>query len=213
MIAKGRSLIRAEIDFMYETYKSLLVRLQSSYKENFIMLEKNIQDIKCDVKIPSEEKRDIIRTFEDILDQTQLEERNTQILLFSCVYSFWEKALQTICEYHNIKILKRIGKQDIEDTINYSPRIQDYLTHLLDEEEISKLPVTLLKQYDELRNYSIHGTLPPKRKEILQKIERDNDIKLVEKDGNFILSSFEGLHKTLSIIYETLIFIIEGKQS
>lgn len=75
------------------------------------------------------------------------------------------------------------------------------------------MPKTLITQYDELRNYSIHGTLSPKRKEILKQIENDHEIELVEKDGRFFLSSFDGLQRTLDIIYETLIKILNQQNA
>lgn len=213
MIAQGRNEIKAEIDYMYDAYKSLLSRLQRSYQDELICLDKTIKEFRDDNKLSYEERRDFIRPYENKIDETLVEEQNSQLLLFSCVYSYWEKALQKICEYYQKKIVKKAGIKNEKISINYSPKIKDYLSQLLDENAISLLPKPLIAQYDELRNYSIHGTLSPKRMEILKQLEIDNEIELVEKDGKFFFSSFDGLKRTLDIIYETLIKIIKQQEA
>lgn len=213
MIAQGRNGIRAELDYKYEAYKNLLCRLHRSYEDELICLHKTIKEIQNDNKLSYEEKKDLVKPYENIIEETLVEEQNSQLLLFSCVYSFWEKALQMICEYYQKKIVKKAGIKNEKEAVNYSPKVKDYLSQLLDENTISQLPKPLIAQYDELRNYSIHGTLSPKRMEILKQLEINNEIELIEKDGKFFFSSFDGLKRTLDVIYETLIKIIKQQNA
>ena len=111
------------------------------------------------------------------------------------------------------KIVKKAGIKNEKEAVNYFPKVKDYLSQLLDENTISQLPKPLIAQYDELRNYSIHGTLSPKRMEILKQLEINNEIELIEKDGKFFFSSFDGLKRTLDVIYETLIKIIKQQNA
>ena len=66
-------------------------------------------DIQDDNNLYDEEKRDLIRPWEDKIDDTLNEEQNSRLLLFSCVYSFWEKSLQLICKYYHKNIIKKTG--------------------------------------------------------------------------------------------------------
>ena len=143
MIAQGRNEIRAEIDYQYDAYKNLLCRLQKSYQDELFFLDKTIKEVKDDNKLSYEEKRDLVKPYENKIDETLVEEQNSQLLLFSCVYSFWEKTLQIICEYYQKKIVKKTRIKNEKEAINYSPKVKDYLSQLLDENTISQLPKPL----------------------------------------------------------------------
>lgn len=57
MIAKGRTNIRAEIDFVYDAYDSLIKRVENSYSKDIKNLEGIVQSIEANSNIDYEEKR------------------------------------------------------------------------------------------------------------------------------------------------------------
>lgn len=205
MIAKGRTVAEAEIEFMYNAYKSLIDRIDLSYKEDIQHIEKLIQQIETDTAIEYEEKRSELDQYDQTLDTLIQQRNNSYIALFCGIYSFWEKSLNVISKYYKVEFYKKDG------SINYAPRITDYLKELLDKKNY--IPKVLLTGWDELRNYFTHGTLSPKRKSIIESISKKNVISVQENCGDFIIESASDLHKTLDVIYSTLKDIQSYKQN
>lgn len=206
MIAKGRSNIEADIDFMYESYESLIERIEMSYKKDIQDIKDIIQSVKEDITIDYEEKQSILRPYFDALDTLNQQNIKSKNALFCTIYSFWEISLYELCKYYKVEFYKKNGN------INYAPRITDYLHELLNEEAIACIPKILLNELDELRNYFIHGTLSPQRKNIIKNISKEEFICIQEINGDFILKSFTELRNTLKIIYKTLKTILSYKK-
>lgn len=57
MIAKGKTEIRAEIDFMFEAYKSLICRTEKSYQDDIDEIKSTIKSIDNDSSMEFEEKK------------------------------------------------------------------------------------------------------------------------------------------------------------
>ena len=198
MIAKGRTEIRAEIDFVFEAYKSLICRTEKSSQDDIDKIKNTIKSIEKDSSIEFEEKDSILNPYYEILEDTYQQVQKSQIVLFCGVFSFWEKSLYGLCKYYKISILKKDGE------INYVPKVEDYLNKLLNETQKAEIPKLLLTGLDELRNYFTHGTLPPKRKNIIKHIAECENISVIGIEGDYYLESFGGLLKSLDLIYNTL---------
>lgn len=198
MIAKGRTDIEADIDFMYEAYKSLIDRIECSYSKDIQTLKSIVQSIETDCNIDYEEKTSLLNPYFEAIDILNTQNQKAQTALFCSIYSFWEKSLLRLCQYYKKDIRKKDG------SVNYASRITDYLKALLEGELIANIPKALLNELGELRNYFIHGTLPPQRESIIKNISPQDSISILKTYDDYVLASFAELHKTLELIYKTL---------
>lgn len=121
-------------------------------------LEAEVLSIETDNYLDAEEVATETKRYYGTIWDLECETKRSQTVLFCAIYSFWERALQLLCKYYKIEIRKKDG------SINYAPKISDYLNKLLDEHTISSIPTILLSGLDELRNYFVHGTISPQRK-------------------------------------------------
>lgn len=206
MFAKGRTDAEAEIDFMYSSYKSLIDRIEKSYKEEIQYIEKLIQQIETGTAVEYEERESELYQYYQTLGTLIQQRSNSYIALFCGIYSFWEKSLVMLCRYYKVEFYKNDG------SINYTPQIANYLEKLLDGQN-AYIPKVLLTGWDELRNYFTHGTLSPKRKSIIESISKKDSISIQDNCGDFMIESASDLHKTLDVIYSTLKDIQSSKQN
>lgn len=202
MIGKTRSNIEAELDFFYGSYKNLIDRIATSYEQDKNLLKGKVGLIKSDKSIDFEESRSILSPYYDLEEELLLQEQNIRICLFASVFSFWEKSLLQIYNHRGCKIYKKDGSE------NKSLKIKDYIDALLAEDIKVQLPSILTNQLDELRNYCMHGTLTEQRTAIIKELMESESFNLIEIEEKFYFSTYDGLFKTLDIIYDTLKFIL-----
>jgi hypothetical protein len=203
MISKGKTNIRAEIDFMYEAYSSLISRTENSFHRDINEINDRIRGIKEQNNIEPEELSSLLRPYQEHLDDLRKQESHSMVVLFVGIFSFWERALYGICQYRKIKFLKKDG------SVNYAPKIDDFLSQLLNEGQRSSLPAILTGSLDELRNYYVHGSLAPCRKEILNSLSEQSIVSIA---NDYTFQSFHELQESLELIYKTLIQIESNNQ-
>ena len=201
MFARGRNILTSDIDFMYESYKNLIERVEMSYTKELNYIEDNIHSISTNDSIEYDEKRTLLSPYYDLAEGIHNEELLSRIALFVSIFSFWEKSLLLMYKFYEKEILKE--KKERKEVL----QVQDYLCALLDDERKQQIPKILMSQLDELRNYCAHGSLPKKRVQVIKELIKNQQIGLVEIEDKYFFSSYEGLLDALSIIRETLIFI------
>lgn len=204
MIAKGRTNIRAEIDFVYDAYDSLIKRVENSYSKDIKNLEGIVQSIEANSNIDYEEKKTELDPYLGEIETLIGQNQKAQEAIFCGIYSFWEKSLYRLCQYYKIEVCKKNGNT------NYAPGIIDYLKVLLPG-QLDAIPQVLLEGIREFRNYLAHGALSPKRKGIIENIS-PQDLAIQGAFGNYALESFSELHKVLDLVCKKL-QEIEEKQN
>lgn len=198
MICIGKNPEAAAIDSLYENYKSLIERVDNSYRESIKHLEAEVHSIEGDDSLDAEEIATGTKLYYDAICDLRYQSERSQSVLFCAIYSFWEKSLYELCKYCKVEIKKRDG------SINYAPKISDYLNGLLDEQSRSCIPTIILMGLSELRNYFVHGTLSPQRKKIIRDIFPEGSGFIRHESGRISLKSCAELCKILDLIHDTL---------
>ena len=188
MIAKGRTTIRAEIDFGYSTYTQFIKENKSIISAYMKNIDKEIESITNDLTIDFEEKISL----SDPYEKTNLDKEEAYALfnkfMFCSVYGFWETSLCGILKYYGI-----------------TPK--DYPSDMLKQISFPKNPDTdlLTTPIRELRNYFTHDSLSPKRKNAIQVcIEQYGTLGLLECNDSYCISSTDFVQTILKLVYKTL---------
>lgn len=193
MISKGRTNLEAKIDFVYETFKVLIHRIEQSYENDLQDIHNVEVGIYEDSTLDQYAKHSILKQYFDERCSLSNQEKNAMEVIFCSIFSFWEKSLS---EYYKMVIQKTNGKAKTY------PKIKDYLEIIL-VERIDICPCVLREKLDELRNYFIHGTLTEEREKIIQNLSVDN-IRVKHFEDKYFFESFETIYQILEIVYDTL---------
>ena len=188
MRAKGRTTIRAEIDFGYSTYSQIIKEKKSIIRDDVKNVDKEIESIADDSTIEFEEKRSLCEPYEDA--KFEMEDRYAVFnkLMYCAIYSFWETSLCGILRYNNIK-----SKQ--------------YPSAMLEQVSFPKNSDTelLTTSIRLLRNSFIHGSLSQGREDAIQPcIEKYGALGLIKGYDSYYISSADFVQAILDLIYKTL---------
>ncbi|MCM1041699.1 MAG: hypothetical protein NC396_04630 [Bacteroides sp.] len=191
MIAKGRTSIRAGIDFEHAAYKQIIEEQSSLICAAIKNLEDEIGSINNDASIDVEE----ISSLCNPLYNAQLDITSQYALfnqsIFCAIYCFWETGLCRIIRFY-------------ERTISVSG--QKPLKTILALGFPCNPDIELINEsIRELRNYFVHGSLSKERKERIQAcLEKYGESGLDEVYDGYSISSANFLHAILELVYKTL---------
>lgn len=188
MIAKGRTNIRAEIDFGYSTYSQIIKEKEAIICDDIQYMDKEIESITHDSTIDFEEKSSLCEPYEST--KLEMEDRYAVFnkLMYCAIYSFWETSLCGILRYHSI-----------------TPQDKPY--KMLKQIKFPKNPDTklLTSSIRLLRNSFIHGRLSQEQKEAIKPcIEKYGSFGLIEDYNSYYITSMDFVLTILDLTYKTL---------
>lgn len=188
MIAKGRTDIRAEIDFGYYAYSQIIKEKDSIISADMHYVDKEIESITNDFTIDFEEKSSLCKPYEDA--KLEMEDRYALFnrLMYCAIYSFWETSLCGILKYNGITPERKLSDKLEQTKFPKNPDI-DLLTSSIRE----------------LRNSFVHGSLSQERKNAIQPcIEKYGALGLIEGYDRYYISSADFVQVILDLVYKTL---------
>ena len=188
MIAKGRTTIRAEIDFGYSAYSQIIKEKEAIICDDIQYMDKEIESITHDSTIDFEEKSSLCEPYEST--KLEMEDRYAVFnrLMYCAIYSFWETSLCGILKYNGITPKRELSEKLEQTGFPKNPDIELLSTSIR-----------------ELRNYFVHGNLFQEREDDIQPcIEKYGALGLIKGYNSYYISSADFVQAILDLVYKTL---------
>lgn len=188
MFAKGRTTIRAEIDFGYNTYTQILKQNESIISANIQYMDREIDSISQDSTIDLEEKNSLCEPYDRTKQEMEKQYTLFNKLMYVAIYCFWETSLCGILRYHSIPPKR-------------------YISDILEQTGFPKNPDTelLTESLRKLRHSFVHGRLSQKQKADIQPcIEKYGSLGLIEDYDSYYITSVDFVQTILDLVYKTL---------
>lgn len=185
-IAKGSSTCSAERSFYIDTIRELINELQTAYSNSMASLQNTL------VHLEQEGNHDSCKQVQEAIDSVEEKAIRLRNLIFSGLYTFWEKSLKEICSHYKLEIPAK------------RPEVKDYLSVTFGGTENNDIAI-MRHNAKELRNYIVHGSLTESRyKDISLLAQEKPEWGIVDNGGQFFFSSYISLKCILDFIKERL---------
>lgn len=198
-IAKGRSTNQAEREIVIQGFREQLEIVEQAQIAQEQSVKAKLYDIITDSFITDEEKHSIECPYLKILED--LEEKHIRIRrsIFIGLYSFWEISLMNMSVCLNTNNGNCVQEQTKKNLQKKRLGASDYLS-IIYGENIPESVNIINKNIKELRNYMVHGSNNPMRKEAIEElIVKRSDFHIKVSAGEYYFDDYEGVRVILNL--------------
>ncbi|MCM1139922.1 MAG: hypothetical protein NC453_15255 [Muribaculum sp.] len=188
---------QAEREIVIQGFREQLEIVEQSQIAQEQSVKAKLYDIITDNLITEEEKHSIEFPYLKILED--LEERHIRIRrsIFIGLYSFWEVSLMNMSDCQIANSGNTVQEQTKKNLQKKRLGASDYLS-IIYGENIPESVDIINNNIRELRNYMVHGSNNPKRKEAIEELmEKRSEFHIKVSAGEYYFDDYEGLIKVL----------------